>query len=254
MKSLSGGVQTRGGQNCADRYTPPDVDPDTYHDSTHCLKFSDIWYGIHQLREPFLDETISLEIFEKQGHAPQKVNWRDFNEGKPVVVGVFSPSYTNKEATASFKYIQDSTSKNVKFALDHRSMRLLIPEGNEACDMKKNPELEGGAAHYLVLRYDKMRLEGDQCNIPGVGFEAFYKQPKRCSNPKGTCLSNQPKALWKHDYEALKHGRKGCFFLQNFAQVPQKALSKNNSDNFLHLGERNICRYINYLSVIYKLL
>lgn len=39
----SDGIQARGGQNCADRTTPPFVDPEKFHESTHCLRFSDLW-------------------------------------------------------------------------------------------------------------------------------------------------------------------------------------------------------------------
>lgn len=39
----SSGTQIRGGQDCIDRTTPNGVNPITYHESTHCLRFSELW-------------------------------------------------------------------------------------------------------------------------------------------------------------------------------------------------------------------
>lgn len=42
--SSSNKIQKRGGQNCDDIKTPEYIDePYRYHESSHCLQFSDLW-------------------------------------------------------------------------------------------------------------------------------------------------------------------------------------------------------------------
>lgn len=36
-------TQIRGGQDCADRRHPPNIDAVKYLESAHCLRFSDLW-------------------------------------------------------------------------------------------------------------------------------------------------------------------------------------------------------------------
>lgn len=36
-------AQIRGGQDCADRGHPPNIDAAKYLESAHCLRFSDLW-------------------------------------------------------------------------------------------------------------------------------------------------------------------------------------------------------------------
>lgn len=38
-----GRAQIRGGQDCADRRHPPNIDAAKYLESAHCLRFSDLW-------------------------------------------------------------------------------------------------------------------------------------------------------------------------------------------------------------------
>lgn len=38
-----GRAQIRGGQDCADRGHPPNIDTAEYLESAHCLRFSDLW-------------------------------------------------------------------------------------------------------------------------------------------------------------------------------------------------------------------
>lgn len=235
---LSGGVQIRGGQNCADRYTPPGLDPESYHESTHCLRFSDLWYSIYQLQQPILEHEFSIKMYEKQQNECGEVLWRDLTDGKSVEVGTFSRFYIDDQKTISFYYKSSpSNPKKIDYSLNYKTDRLLIPEEPDNCDRNKYPELNGGAEEYLILRSDKINLEGDQCNIPGVGFEAFYKQPNRCSVPKGSCLANQPRHLWKHDSDAFKVGGKGCFFLKNYANIADVPIRRNAStgDSYLRL-------------------
>lgn len=35
-----------------DTYTPPHSDPISYHDSAHCLRFSDQWFTVYDLELP----------------------------------------------------------------------------------------------------------------------------------------------------------------------------------------------------------
>lgn len=45
-KSSSNTEQIRGGQNCEDTKSPSYInEPSRYHESTHCLQFSDLWSG-----------------------------------------------------------------------------------------------------------------------------------------------------------------------------------------------------------------
>ena len=50
-----------------------------------------------------------------------------------------------------------------------------------------------------MLKDDMISTRGDECDKAGVGYEAFVKQARRCDKPTGSCLGNQPSALWRHD-------------------------------------------------------
>lgn len=242
---MSSGNQRRGGQNCADRYTPPKVNPQTYHESTHCLRFSDLWYTVYQLQEPFLEHAVLIQIFEKHEDEEGRTRWRDLTRGKMARLGTFTPHFMDQGRSISIYY----KAKNLKpeegqYALNYKTARLLIPEGVQKSDKDKYPETRGGPDEYLVVHPNQISFEGDQCNVAGVGFEAFFKQPNRCSVPRGSCLANQPRNLWKHDHEAEKRNKKGCFFLKHYGSLPKVPIRRNKTgeDQYLamdYFGKHN---------------
>lgn len=234
---VSSGSQRRGGQNCADRYTPPKLDPQTYHESTHCLKFSDLWYTVYQLYEPLLEHSFYVQVFEKHEDINGNTRWRDLTKGKMIRMGIFNPSYKDEDETIAFHYNSKVTRPDDSQSINYKNARLLIPEGTSKLNPAEYPEVKGGPAEYLVVQQNQVSLDGDQCNIAGVGYEAFFKQPNRCSVPKGTCLANQPRQLWLHDRQAERAGRPGCFFLKNYGTLAKIPIRQNASgqDRFLAL-------------------
>lgn len=213
------------------------MNPDTYHESTHCLKFSDLWYTVYQLQEPILEHAVLVQIFEKHEDQEGKTRWRDLTKGKMVRIGTFELHHKDSTSSISIRYkSKNCAPEEGQYALNYKTARLLIPEGIQKCDIKKYPEVQGGPAEYLVVHPNQISVDGDQCNVAGVGFEAFVKQPNRCSVPRGSCLSNQPRSLWKHDHEAEKCGKKGCFFLKHYGNLPQVPIIHNGSgDQYLAL-------------------
>ncbi|KAJ8931182.1 hypothetical protein NQ314_015957 [Rhamnusium bicolor] len=91
-------------------------------------------------------------------------------------------------------------------------------------DTSSYPELQGGSQEYLVANENQVQADGKKCNVAGVGYDAFAKQPKRCAVPKDSCLQNQPKQMWEHDHEAESSGKKGCYFLKYFGKLPENPI------------------------------
>ncbi|KAI5756177.1 hypothetical protein M8J77_022763 [Diaphorina citri] len=81
----SSGVQVRGGQSCVDRIVPSYVtDPDTYHESAHCLRFSDIWYTLYKLNSPVIEHSLEVNIFEKHYVDEHVGHWSQLSKGMPT--------------------------------------------------------------------------------------------------------------------------------------------------------------------------
>lgn len=234
---VSSGNQRRGGQNCADRYTPPKLNPETYHESTHCLRFSDLWYTVYHMYEPILQHAMHIQIFEKHEDGEGNTRWRDLTRGKQVMVGTFGPHYKDAQNSISIIYkAKDLKPEEGLYAINYKTARLLIPDGIPESMKRKYPEIMGGPREYLVVHPNQVSFDGDQCNMAGVGFEAFYKQPNRCSVPRGTCLANQPRNLWKHDHEAEKRNKRGCFFLKHYGNLPVNPIRKNKTTGDVYLA------------------
>ena len=243
----SSGVQRRGGQNCADRYTPPHVDPESYHESAHCLRFSPVWYGVYRLDSPIVQQGISIQIFEKFETVYGTTGWKDLTNGRRVVLGTFSPKYQDERPSISLSYESESTGD--KFCLDHKTVRLLIPEGLRENELAKYPECRGGPAEYLVVTANTVVTSGDQCDRAGVSFEAFYKQPNRCSMPRGTCLHHQPKHLWLHDKRKEKHNLAGCYFLKYHGRLSKHPVTQNETTNTKYLSLKYFGKQVSLVDV-----
>lgn len=230
------GVQLRGGQNCADRYTPPNADPNSYHESTHCLRFSPVWYGVYKMERPVVDQEAVFQIFEKYETPTGTVKWKDLTKGKKIKLGTFNPFYKDELPTISMTFT--SVFDDADFCLDWNKFRLLIPEGVDISDLPKYPEARNGPSEYLLIPTEKIVLSGDKCNVAGVGFEAFYKQPNRCSMPRGSCLHHQPYHLWHYDKALERNGKKGCFFLKHHGNLSKNPIRKNDTskEKFLSLN------------------
>ncbi|GJQ83201.1 hypothetical protein Trydic_g18227 [Trypoxylus dichotomus] len=246
----SSGIQRRGGQNCADRYTPPFVDPDTYHESAHCLKFSPVWYAVYKLSKPIVEQKIVIQVFQKFETPNGGSRWKDLTRGEKVRIGTFYPLYKDSGPTISMVF--NSVYDDANFCLNWDKMLLLIPEGVKEDDLPKYPEVRGGPAEYLLVPKNKIHLTGDVCNVAGVGFEAFYKQPNRCSMPRGSCLHHQPFHLWSHDKTLERSGKKGCYFLKNYGILGKIPLKRNSSTGNKYLSLNYYGRYVSIIDMEIK--
>nr|XP_022911460.1 uncharacterized protein LOC111422497 isoform X1 [Onthophagus taurus] len=243
----SSGVQKRGGQNCADRYTPPHLNPDTYHESAHCLRFSPVWYGVYIIEKPLVEQEIVIQIFEKYETECGQVKWKDITDGKKIRLGTFSPYYKDEVPTISLTF--NSMYNDENFCIAWRKMRLLIPEGMRVSDLVKYAEAKSGPPEYLVVNSEKIILSGEQCDAAGVGFEAFFKQPNRCSMPRGTCLHHQPKHMWLHDKRLDRSGKKGCYFLKYHGKLAKNPIRKNVTSDERYLTLNYYGRYISMIDM-----
>ncbi|XP_048518047.1 uncharacterized protein LOC109537197 isoform X2 [Dendroctonus ponderosae] len=212
-------LHRRGGQDCNDDYTPPNVDPETYHDSAHCMEFSDVWYSMYKIVHPEISHSLEIKIFEKVGMGGSRISWRRVSS-TPIVLGTANPRYANLEGTI-LAYYSVNEQIDSEFALDCKSHFLLIPEvAGRNPQENQHPEASGGPSEYLVVRETDIDISGKSCNKAGVGFEAFARQPRRCDNDRGSCLQNQPRQMWQHDHDLETSGRKGCYFLKNYGLLP----------------------------------
>ncbi|GJQ81394.1 hypothetical protein Trydic_g18259 [Trypoxylus dichotomus] len=243
----SSGVQRRGGQNCADRYTPPHVDPQGYHESTHCLRFSPVWYGVYKLDKPVVDQEAVFQIFEKYDTPTGSVKWKDMTRGRKVKLGTFNPYFRDEVPTISMTFT--SVFDDEDFCLDWNKLRLLIPEGVDVLELPRYPEGRSGPPEYLLVPTEKIVLSGDKCNVAGVGFEAFYKQPNRCSMPRGSCLHHQPFHLWHYDKTLERSGKKGCFFLKHHGHLSKNPIKKNDTSHEKFLSLDYFGKYVSMVDM-----
>ncbi|KOX71068.1 Protein HAPLESS 2-A [Melipona quadrifasciata] len=226
--------QIRGGQDCSDRKHPPNVDPLKYLESAHCLRFSDLWfvlactcmYSVYQLEEPVVGHKVHLQIYAKRATSSGSILWKDLTNGSIVRLGTFDKHYRNREDTVIVAYDDASSASSIEYSLNPRRDRLLVPSTLSG-QRSKYSEAEGWSSEYLVVQADKINEDGNECDKAGVGFTAFAGQPDRCERVSGTCLKNQPLDYWRHDIEARESGRVGCYFLSNFARVPNEAIKYN---------------------------
>lgn len=241
----SSGVQLRGGQNCADRYTPAHVNPETYHESAHCLRFSSVWYGVYRLEKPLVNQETFFEVFEKYETPGGFIGWKDLTKGKKVKLGTFTPSYKDEIPTISMKF--SALFNDEDFCLNWNKLRLLIPEGPQLAKLSTFPEARNGPAEYLLVPSEKIMLSGDKCNVAGVGFEAFFKQPNRCSMPRGSCLHHQPYHLWHYDKSLERTGKQGCFFVKFHGKLAKNPIRRNETTGEKYL---NLNYFGKYISVV----
>ncbi|XP_044745636.1 hapless 2-like [Coccinella septempunctata] len=239
-------IHPRGGQDCSNKTCPTDVNPETFHQSTHCLVFSKLWYTVFKMSKPTVYHELSLEIFEKHEDLLGHVIWHDITKGKPLTIGTTKTEDTDDDEEVWAGYVGEDPPPH-SFGLDPDIHRLLVPEPIEPCALLKYPELKGGPYEWLVVPNYMITYDGDRCDKVGVGFEAFVKQPNRCSMPRGTCLKNQPKDLWCHDHRLEEVGQSGSYFLKYFGFLPRCPI-RNTTEQ----GGQNLSMYFRsaYISTI----
>lgn len=175
--------QIRGGQNCLDTRTPPFADPNTYHDSTHCLRYSDIWYSIFKLSNPVFSKSIMLKVYEKRETEKGPI-WVDLVNRKVINIGSTKNRYSDPNLNVLYYYPKD----DMKFGIDQKEKRVLIPKQViDSIDKK----VIGNPEEFLVVDKRKIELNGSICDKVGVGFEAFYHQPNRCGYPAGKTIHSR---------------------------------------------------------------
>nr|CAD7409676.1 unnamed protein product [Timema poppensis] len=224
---VHGSLQARGGQSCADRTAPTKVDPVRYHESAHCLRFSDLWYAVYSLKSPIIDHSIHFQAFQMARNANGTTVWKNLNDGKTVTLDAESQKYVTSDAKMSASYSSFHGDKLIPSLLDHPEVRILVPQPVPVNKEHLYPQLQGGPEEWLVLSTSQISLDGQDCNKAGVGFQAFYNQPDRCDAQKNACLNNQPLHFWQHDTRAKKEGRRGSYFLDNYCLLPAKPVRIN---------------------------
>ncbi|KAL3287603.1 hypothetical protein HHI36_002073 [Cryptolaemus montrouzieri] len=243
-------LHPRGGQDCSNKTCPSDVDPQQFHQSTHCLIFSKLWYTVYKLGKPEIFHELTLEIFEKHEDLMGHVLWKDITDGKPLVLGTLKGDDTDLSETVWAGYVGQEPPQHA-FGLDSELHRLLVPEPLETCQARKYPELKGGPYEWLVIPNYMISYDGSRCDKVGVGYEAFVKQPDRCNMPRGTCLKNQPKDLWCHDHVLEEKGKTGSYFLKYYGFLPSNPI-QNSSDECENLTLYFRGAYINTLNIELK--
>lgn len=164
-----------------DKYTPAYAEPKKYHDSAHCLRYSDIWYSVHELSKPLLSHSVSVKIYQKRQteHGPY---WLDITNNQIPNVGSMDRNYLSKKRNFLVKY---GYSKNeLKFNLDSNKYNILTP----ATLSNNYPEITQKPEEYLVVPKRKIDINGTHCDKVGVGHLAFYHQPNRCSTKAGILI------------------------------------------------------------------
>ncbi|XP_069672028.1 uncharacterized protein [Periplaneta americana] len=229
-------TQRRGGQNCEDKSTPPYADANTYHDSAHCLRFSELWYSVYNLEKPVVVHNVYLQLFEKQNLPDGTTNWEDLTQGSLVRIGKFCREVIDKFPRVSFVFSPYEDESNENFNLDYKTMKLMTPQPVPRDKEDMFPQVQGGPNEFLVVTDDLISTSGNECDKAGVGYEAFVKQPDRCNKKRGTCLQNQPITLWRRDIVARMERKKGKHFLENYGTIPRDPIKINLETKEEYLG------------------
>lgn len=191
--SLPKKIQIRGGQQCRAN--------ETNNESAHCVKFSDDWYSVYEISNPILQHRIYVKIFEKRETDAGCTDWFDLTAGPTIQVGSLNTSYINRLRSLQVKYYNSGFNfVPISFALDPKTKRILIPYSSKS----NQNDSDEDPSEYLVVNEKDINVAGDKCDTAGVGYKAFFNQPRRCAVPRGSCLKNQPNQLWRQDKRSCK--------------------------------------------------
>ncbi|CAH1393958.1 unnamed protein product [Nezara viridula] len=229
------GVQKRGGQSCVDRYIPTWANPFTYHESAHCLRFSDLWYSVYRLKDPFIYHSVYFEVFEKNCKTYEN-SWKLSTGGDIVQIGTFHRKSIDEGPSIVFTYTPFSATNNKYFCFDPLLHQIMVPRIVPQKLLHKYPQVDEGPGRYLLVSPSGISHDGEDCDKAGVGYSAFASQPDRCNKPAGSCLLNQPLDFWQHDTDALAHNKSGNYFLDNFAAVEDSSVKIAEGKQFLTVG------------------
>ncbi|CAH1393972.1 unnamed protein product [Nezara viridula] len=229
------GVQKRGGQSCVDRYIPIWANPFTYHESAHCLRFSDLWYSVYRLKDPFIYHSVYFEVFEKNCKTYEN-SWKLSTGGDIVQIGTFHRKSIDEGPSIVFTYTPFSATNNKYFCFDPLLHQIMVPRIVPRAIIDKYPQVDEGPGRYLLVSPSGISHDGEDCDKAGVGYSAFASQPDRCNKPAGSCLLNQPLDFWQHDTDALAHNKSGNYFLDNFAAVEDSSVKVAEGKQFLTVG------------------
>ncbi|XP_060878381.1 hapless 2-like [Metopolophium dirhodum] len=251
--------QIRGGQSCESTNTPAgNLDEEyRFHESSHCLQFSDLWYNVNKLESTSYRHSLTISIYEKYTMDNIVPLYRKIISN--VKLSNNNKNYENDESTVQANYVALTFGDDQYYSLDTNSDRLLIPEKVPLIVKHLYPQSTDDPKKYLILNANNISTKGDECNKAGVSYEAFFKQSNRCGVKRSSCLNNQPSHLWKHDMDAIESGVPGSYFLENFVAFPQnaKVMQKVNGTETLNLhyemdytSELLIHKETNYNSVL----
>uniref|UniRef100_A0A2S2PS82 Protein HAPLESS 2-B n=1 Tax=Schizaphis graminum TaxID=13262 RepID=A0A2S2PS82_SCHGA len=212
--------QIRGGQNCDSTNTPEYIDEAyRYHESSHCLEFSDLWYKVNKLESASYHHSVTISIYEKYTRDDTIPRYRKIVS--KVKLSNNNQTYENDETNVEAKYVALTFGDDQYYSLDINSDRILIPEKMSSLVELHNPQSIDDPKKYLIVNEKNISIKGDECNKVGVSYEAFFKQYNRCGVKRSSCLNNQPSHLWKHDMDAIESETPGRYFLENFVKFPQ---------------------------------
>ncbi|XP_056636603.1 hapless 2 [Diorhabda sublineata] len=197
----------------------------------HCLNYSNIWYLVYRLEKPFVQHELAFQIFQKY-QTEMDWKWKDITKKIPIKIGTNIRAATNDDNTVIARYITSDINE-VNFALNYKFHRILVPDISNVENADNYPEIAGGPEEYLVVKSNKIQSDGRICDVAGVGYEAFAKQPNRCGVPIGTCLKNQPLQMWREDKAKVSKGKRGDYFLKFFGALPEQPITAEGDNKTL---------------------
>ncbi|XP_055948514.1 hapless 2-like isoform X2 [Argiope bruennichi] len=227
--------QTRGEQDCS--RPAPDLEAQKLKASAHCLHFSDVWYSVSALSDPVIFHDIFLQVYNQRHLINGSAVWVSLTHEEDFELNYKNTSQydTNKTIVASF-FTESPKKGTILISSDEN--RLLIPQPMPGVELDKlPPAVKNGATDYLLIDKSVINPVGDECDMAGVSYKGFAKQPDRCDVPKGTCLKNQPLDFWESDEVKRKANQKGTHLLQNYG-TPYKdpiIIDKDTKDHWLAL-------------------
>ena len=241
--TLSGTFVPRSGQTCrfAER-----------HDSAHCLRMAPLWFSAFAIGAPALDFLIVLTVLQCRpspaalaASANASAAFRCSAPGPGcecatldsaalgVPLGPRQPSrcfalpLNADQGACDIQVSLEGTFVAYEGTPDFASKLLLVPTACAASAPPGDacwPRLVEAPGHWLVVEKAAVSVAGgSECNKVGAGFEAFATQGAACASPRGTCLANQPRALYAADAAAEAAGLAPSYFLSAFREASAPA-------------------------------
>lgn len=151
--------------------------------SAHCLRMSNSWWDVYAVDGYTMTYQIILEV---SGPGITTYN---------LTLDQSTPFAKSNNNFMSARIVGDFPAATQPPAFDSYYLAVMATP--------TDPIFTSGVKNWMMIPREMFDFSGAACNKIGVSFEGFYAQGQRCGVQVGSCLGNQPEALFLAD-DALR--------------------------------------------------